>query len=365
MDLALTPNATLDALNDQALADGLAELARHGITSVVDARAHWRRGYVEAYERAAQNHTLTSRVVLSLWAYPYLDDAQQLSTLAAMYSDDPGSLLRASQIKIYSDGELNHRTAALLDPYLCCELAGSTGLNYSDQARLQSYIQTLGAVGFDFHIHAIGDRGVHEALNAIEAAQGPGARHRLTHVELVQPSDVPRFAELGVIADMQMSFSSVEPAHAYELAFLLGTGRIDERQWRLRALHEAGATVVLSSDYDVGELSPFAGMERALSRGDQSLPSLDTAIRAYTLNAAYLMRQEDRVGSIEVGKRADLVVLDRNPFEIPTAQLSQVQVVQTFLDGEAVHGENPFPDPPGLVFFDGFESGDLLAWSVP
>ena len=362
LDMALAPNPELEAMNDEALALGLQRIARHGITSVVDARAHWRRGYVESYQRAEAKGELTARVVLSLWAYPYLDDTEQIAALTDLYSNDPGSYLRASQIKIYSDGEINHRTAALLEPYSCCPLAGSTGLNYFDQSRLSRYIDELGAVGFDFHIHAIGDRGVHESLNAIENEQQPGARHRLTHLELIQPEDLPRFAALGAIADFQMSFDSVEPGHAFELEFLLGAGRIEERSWRLRSLFEAGATIVLSSDYDVGELSPFAGMKRALTRGDQSLPSLDEAMRAYTINAAFLMRQEDRVGSIEVGKRADLVILDRNPFQIPVQQLDQVQVEVTLLDGDAVFGPDPFPGPTASIFNDDFESGDLTAW---
>ena len=368
LDLALAPNPELDALNDQALIDGLDLARRHGITSLVDARGHWRRGYVEAYERARDAGRLTARVVVSLWAYPYLDDASQIAQLTTLYDNDPTSRLRLSQIKIYSDGEIGHTTAALLEPYTCCDLVGPLGLNYFDEARLTHYVTQLEAVGFDFHIHAIGDRGVHEALNAVAAARraqgasnqgNPSPRHRLTHVELVAPQDVPRFAALDVTADMQMSHMYVEPPFLHLNDDLLGHGRIEERIWRLRTLHDAGARVVLSSDYDVGEISPFAGMQRALNRGAESLPDVATAIRAYTLNAAYLMRQEDRVGSLEVGKRADLVVLDRNLFDIPSTQLGQVQVLRTFVDGEQVWGEGL--DEP--FFQDGFEIGSTLGWS--
>ncbi|MEM7352545.1 MAG: amidohydrolase [Acidobacteriota bacterium] len=367
-DLALAPNPELEALNDQALDEGLAFAARHGITSLVDARAYWRRGYVEAWQRAEQQERLTARVIASLWAYPYLDDGEQIATLSALYTNDPTSRLRFSQIKIYSDGEIGHTTAALLEPYLCCELADPTGLNYFDQARLTQYITALEPLGFDFHIHAIGDRGVHEALNAVEAAEAincpPGGgtcterRHRLTHVELVQPDDVPRFAGLGVIADLQMSHQYVLPPFQFDFAFLLGAPRILERSWQLRSLHEAGARIVLSSDYDVGEISPFVGMRNALTRGDQSLPDLDAAIRAYTIDAAFLMRQEDRVGSIEVGKLADLVVVDRNLFELDPAQLGEAQVDITLVEGEAVFGDLELD-----LFSDGFESGSTSAWS--
>lgn len=368
MDLALAPNPELEALNDEALAVGLDLARRHGITSLVDARAYWQRGYVEAWQRAEQRGALTARAIVSLWAYPYLDDAQQIATLATLYRNDPHALLRFSQIKIYTDGEIFHTTAGLLEPYRCCQLAGTRGLSYFSQQRLEAYIRALEPVGFDFHIHAIGDRGVHEALNAIEQAAAAtcpdrpaGAcrapRHRLTHVELVQPSDLSRFRALDVTADLQMSHRFVEPQHLLDSAFLLGEPRIHERLWRLRSLHEAGARVVLSSDYDVGSISPFAGMQRALTRGDQSLPDLDTAIRAYTINPAYLMRQEDRVGSLEVGKRADIVVLDRNLFENPVGEIGDARVAMTIFDGQIVFGDQE-------IFSDGFESGDTQAWPL-
>ncbi len=362
MDLALVTNPVLEQLNYEALLAGLDLVRRHGITSVVDGRAYWRRGYVEAWQRARTEGRLSARSIVSLWAYPDLDDPQQIATLAGMYANDPSSLLRFSQIKIYADGEIWHTTAALLEPYLCCQQAGPLGLNVFSQSRLAHYIEQLEPVGFDFHIHAIGDRGVHEALNAIEQESVAGARHRLTHVEMVQPGDVPRFAQLDVTADMQMSHEYVMPPHLFDNAFLLGSSRISERVWRLRDLHQAGARVVLSSDYDVGSISPFEAMRRALTRGDQSLPDLDAAIRAYTINAAYLMRQEDRVGSIEIGKLADLVILDRNLFDLPLPQIGDAQVVATILEGQVIFGDLVLSSPE--IFSDGFESGDLTAWSI-
>ena len=368
LDLALAPNPELEALNREALLAGL-ELARvNGITSLADARGHWRRGYVEAWQQVEADGLLTARSIVALWAYPYLDDTEQIAALTGLYSNDPDRFLRFSQVKVYSDGEIWHTSAALQDPYTCCPWAGPRGLNYFDEQRLQTYLEALGNVGFDFHIHAIGDRGVHETLNAVEAAAaacGPkepcqGRRHRLTHVEMVQPSDIGRFAALDVTADLQMSHPFVEPASLFDNAFLLGAPRIEERQWRLRDLHEAGANVVLSSDYDVGSLAAFEAMARAIDRGDQSLPNLDAALRAYTINAAYLMQQEHLVGSLEVGKRADIIVVDRNIFEIPSGQVPGTQVELTMVDGTIVFGEGA----QNLVFADGFESGTPDAWST-
>ncbi len=369
MDLALVPNPVLARLNDEALSAGLLSLRSFGITSIADARAYWRRGYVEAWQRAEQAGELSVRAVVGLWAYPYLDDTDQIAALGAMYSADPSSRLRFSQVKIYTDGEITHTTAALLQPYLLPGLVGPLGLDYFDPTRLTRYITELERFGFDMHIHTIGDRGVHQALNAIDAAGAancgvppvPGVncadrRHRLTHIELVQPSDVARFAAQGTIADLQMSSVYVEPQHLFDNVASLGAVRITERLWQLRSLWDARATVVLSSDYDVGDLSPFMGMQRSLTRGAQSLPSVEAAIRAYTLNAAHLMRQEDRVGSITVGKRADILVLDQNLFNIGLSQIGATKVLNTFLDGEQI-----WPEAPAL-FEDGFESGSTVAW---
>jgi len=178
-------------------------------------------------------------------------------------------------------------------------------------------------------------------------------------------ADKPRFGEIREhLGEFVRGAEVIIHNAEFDLAFLLGNQRISERSLRLRSLHEAGARIVLSSDYDVGDLSPFSGMRRALTRGDQSLPDLETAIRPYTLEAAYLMRQENTTGSIEVGKRADLIVLDRNPFEISAHQLDQVRVEVTLVDGEVVHGEDQSTAGGDPVFADSFETGDLSRWSL-
>ncbi len=345
-NLALARSEALDEANYAAVLLGLAANNGHGITSAVDARVYWRRGYVEAYERAQADDVLTVRMVLSLWAYPDADDDAQLSALAARYRDD-GGMLRVSQIKVYADGLLQNTTAALLEPYLGDTWGYERGLSYFDLDRLTRYTRSLQAVGFDMHVHAIGDRGVRETLDAIEAthtdAGGDDAHHRLTHVELVHPDDVPRFAALGAFADMQLS-EWTDPAHVQELGEFIGAERASERAWPVRDLHEAGATLVFSSDYDVGELSPFAGIERAVTRGDQSLPTVADAVRAYTINAARLMRSETATGSLEIGKRADLIVVDRDIFSVPETQIGDARVLWTLVDGRDVYRRAGF-DP--------------------
>ncbi|RKZ48613.1 MAG: amidohydrolase [Candidatus Parabeggiatoa sp. nov. 3] len=324
-------------LNYEGLLDALWLLNKNGITSVCEARTYWKRGFQDAWLRAEQENTLTVRAVLGLWAYPSMADAAQLSGIKALYRNNPNDLLRISQIKLYNDGILINSTAAMLAPYLekLGNIPSNNGLNYFTEERLTRYIAELEPVGFDFHIHAIGDRAVRESINAIEAAQSSSGRHRLTHLEVVSPADYPRFKALNITADMQVAGTFSNPEHWAENEFLIGDR--GNNLIPLKGLHEAGARITLSSDWDVSTLNPFVGMQNALTRAPQNLPDLATVIHAYTMNPAYVMRQETKVGSIEVGKEADLIVLDKNLFEIPIQSISQTQVLMTFLQGEIVY----------------------------
>jgi predicted amidohydrolase YtcJ len=159
----------------------------------------------------------------------------------------------------------------------------------------------------------------------------------------VNQQDVPRFSQLGVIADFQMSDASAFPnTFDFYFGIYLSPTVLAQEPHRLRTIYDTGARVVLSSDYDVGSISPFLGMHHALTRGVESLPTLDAAIAAYTIEPAYLMRQENTVGSLEVGKRADLIVLDRNLFTIPVSQIPGTQVLMTLLDGAEVWRDPTF-----------------------
>ncbi|MBV1920691.1 MAG: amidohydrolase, partial [Pseudomonadales bacterium] len=344
-DLAYTPTPELMQSNYEGLLYGLEQVAQNGITSVVDARVYWKRGYLDVWKRAVNENRLTARTALSLWAYPSVNDAEQLAKLKTMYSNDPDSLLRANQIKFYSDGIIHNTTAALLKPYLeHIEEVGSYGLNYFDKNRLALYTTELEKVGFDMHIHAIGDRGVQESLDAIEAAQQTNGknstRHRLTHIEMVSDADKPRFAELGAIADFQLAGDFTKPENANWMEPLIGNRAYE--MLPVKDIYETGATVTLSSDWDVSSLSPFVGMQNALTRGDQSLPNLDAVIKAYTINGAYTMRQEERTGSIEVGKFGDLVIVDQNIFEVDVNNIGKTKVLMTILGGNIVFNSGAF-----------------------
>ena len=344
-DLALAQSPALDTKNYDALRTGQANNSRHGITSAVDARVYWKRGHLAAYQKAADNDHLTARTTLSLWAYPSAEDAQQLDALVAMYAapTEADALLHTTQVKLYSDGLLENTTAALLQPYRVETWGPKTGLSYFDQARIAKYATHLQAVGFDLHIHAIGDRAVRESLNAIEAAKaspgGDKARHRLTHVEIIHPDDIPRFAALGVYADMQLTQYN-HPDRVHEYDEYLGSAVVTERAWPLRTLHEsmrqANIGAALSSDYDVSPLSPFEGIQRAVTRGDQSLPSVEEAVRAYTVFPAAITHSEQQTGTLQPGKAADLIVVDKDIFTIPKTDIAKTRVLWTLLQGDEV-----------------------------
>ncbi len=344
-EAALAPNDVLRAENLAALREAMQHNAAYGITSAVDARTYVQRGYLDAYRALERSGELTTRMVLSLWASPLAGDDAQIALLRSLFRDD-GGRLRVRQVKFYSDGLLQNTTAALLEPYTTRERLGpEAGLNYFPQARLARYLRELQPAGFDGHIHAIGDRAVREALSAVaearSAANGEATRHRLTHVELTHPDDVARFASSGVAADMQLG-SHTDPANVAETAEFVGPQRAEREAWVLRDLWNTGAVVALSSDFDVGELNPFATIARALRRGLQSLPDVAAALRAYTMHPAYIMRSERRTGSLEVGKLADFIVVDRDVFRVAPEEIAGTRVLWTVVGGDEVFRREGF-----------------------
>lgn len=316
---------------------GLIELAKNGITSICDARTYWKRNHHLSWQKAEQNNELTVRANLGLWLYPTEEDQSQINTMKSLYSNDPNSFLKINQVKLYSDGITVNTTAAMKADYKIdlFELAENKGLNYVDQNRIEKYISALEPIGFDFHIHAIGNRGVSEALDAIENSGSSSGRHRLTHIEYVDASDHARFAQLNVTADAQVVGEFSQPSHWHENDEFVDAN-LNDALIPIKSLSEANARITLSSDWDVSSLNPFVGMQNAVERTPQEI-SLEEAIRAYTINAAYVMRQENIVGSLEEGKEADFIILSQNLFEVASNKIGQTEVLQTYLQGELIY----------------------------
>jgi predicted amidohydrolase YtcJ len=338
IDLAIStiPN------NEQNDYDGLVnfalpELAKNGITSICDARTYWKRNHHLTWQRVENDQKLTVRANLGLWLYPTEDDATQINTLQSLYSNDPNSFLKINQIKLYSDGIIINTTSAMDDDFLfnLFYLPTNNGLNYVTQSRIGQYIAALEPIGFDFHIHTLGNRGVNEALNAIEQNGTSNGRHRLTHLEYVNPSDYSRFNQLNVTADAQVAGDFTQPANWHDNDDFVNPS-LNNSIIPLNGLNQANARITLSSDWDVSSLNPFVGLQNAVTRTPEEL-SLKNAIKAYTINAAYVMRQENKVGSLEVGKEADFIVLSQNIFDVPANQINQTQVLKTYLNGELIY----------------------------
>lgn len=332
----------------QSLKDALDELKKHGVTTVSDAGGFWRQAQTESWTRAEEEGILTVRASNALYVYPDENIGEQLPKLQARYSNDPEALVRFNQAKIYVDGILSLSTAKLnepyeYDPFADCrsDAADWDGFEYfGDNSTLAFISQALANSGFQLHYHVTGDKGVDLALSAIESVQSNNdiEPHRITHCYLVDELDRPRFADLGVVADMQLAPSSVSVEYVEGMNEFLGAERAATLLPAVE-LYEAGAMMTLSSDWDADTLSPLLKMETVLNRPTgRSFANLTTVIPMMTINAAKLLQHDDKTGSITVGKCADLVVIDKDIFNMSTDQISSAEVVRTYLQGELIFG---------------------------
>jgi predicted amidohydrolase YtcJ len=239
----------------------------------------------------------------------------------------------------------------MLEPYLdrCGHATDNRGHSFVDAATLRDAVRALDAAGFQVHVHAIGDRGVRETLDAM-AGTDPARRHHVAHLQLVHPGDVPRFAELGVAANMQALWA-VHDEQMTELTIpFLGEER-SRWQYPFGALHRAGARLVAGSDWPVSTPDPLAAIHTAVTRtayGDAGragtepfLPEqaldLTTAFAAYTSGSAWA-NHRDHAGVVAEGAVADLVVLDRDPFAAPSQEVGAARVTSTWIEGDPVFG---------------------------
>lgn len=325
---------------------GLALANRFGLTSIIEASADQK--IMEVYAGLDRQSGLTLRVLASLDT-----DAnkgpEQVADLIQMREAYQTGRLRATAAKIFADGVIESHTAALLEPYL--DRPGERGEPILEQAAFDALAIALDRAGFQIHIHAIGDRAVRMSLDALEAAgktNGPrDARHHIAHLELIDPADIPRFKSLGVAANFQPLWAYPDLYITELTEPILGPER-SRRLYPIGSITRSGALVVGGSDWSVSSLNPLEAIQVAVTRralddagGAPWLPreaiDLSTALKAYTINGAFLDRQETLTGSIEVGKAADLVVLDRNLFDIPAREIHLARVLLTVLEGKIVY----------------------------
>jgi predicted amidohydrolase YtcJ len=341
--------------------EGLLRAQRHlherGVTAWQDAIVGAYLGSQDplpVYLAAARSGQLTARVRGALW-WERGRGAEQIADLVARRDSGSAGRFTAGTVKIMQDGVAENFSAGMLEPYLdsCGGQTGGRGLSYVDPAELAANVAALDALGFQVHFHAIGDRAVRECLDAVAAARaangGNDHRHHIAHLQVVHPDDVPRFAELGVTGNMQALWAAHEPQLDQLTMPFLGPER-SARQYVFGDLLRSGARLAAGSDWAVSSANPLRALHVAVNRSmygstgseaepflpGQSLPAA-SAFAAYTIGSAHVNHLDHVTGSVEEGKLADLVVLDRDPIAGPPSEIGATSVLATYVEGEAVY----------------------------
>ncbi|MBG9513996.1 urease [Bacillus thuringiensis] len=339
MEKAWNSQPNLFEKNYEGLLDGLDEVAKNGITTVGDGRLYWKRGWLDVWNKVNDEKKLTSRVVLRPWVYPNLNEAEQMEYFKKIKRDDVSSRMLINQVKMYSDGISINSTAKTLEKYKFEWFTGTPyGLNYIPEEKMKWWLTELNKIGYGVLIHTIGDGGVRESLNAIEAAKKEGANqpYTLTHVEMVEDSDIDRFAKLGISADFQVGHDFAEdPKQSWASTYF--TNQQMKRIMPLGRIWKTGANVSLSSDWDVNELNPLVTISNALSIDEKGLSDVYAAIDAYTIKPAKALGLDNITGSIEVGKSADMVLLNEDITKMSADKIPNAKVLVTVLQGEVVY----------------------------
>ena len=344
----------LPTVDDDTMYAGLLEGQRHlhslGITSWQDAivgRYAGMRDVGPTYARAAATGDLTGTVVGALW-WERDRGREQVADLLEKRAAWSTGRFAASAVKVMQDGVAENGTAALVEPYLdrCGHATANTGISFVDPVELRGHVRELDRRGFQVHVHGLGDRGVREALDAFQGTD-PTRRHHIAHLQLVHPDDVPRFAVLGVSANIQALWACLDDQMTELTIPFLGEER-SARQYPFGDLHRAGARLVAGSDWPVSTPDPLAAIHTAVHRTaydepapagtDPFLPEqalgIEVAFAAYTSGSAWVNHRDD-AGRVEAGAVADLVVLDRDPFASPD-EIGAARVRSTWIDGECV-----------------------------
>ncbi|MFD9335325.1 amidohydrolase [Streptomyces sp. NPDC060028] len=311
------------------------------------------------YLRAAREGSLRARVVGALW-WDRERGLEQIPDLEERRRTGQVGRFKATSVKIMQDGIAENFTAGMLEPYLdgCGCATANSGLSFIDPQVLDQAVGILDRSGFQIHFHALGDRAVREVLDALTGALAANGandnRHHLAHLQIVHPDDVKRFAALGAAANIQALWAAHEPQMDELTIPFLGPERA-ALQYPFGDLQRAGARLVAGSDWSVSSPNPLWGIHVAVNRAvpdeapnapgtrepcppffpEQAL-TLSQALTAYTAGSAWANHLDDVTGTVEEGKYADLVVLDRNPFERPSEEIAETRVLRTYLDGELV-----------------------------
>jgi predicted amidohydrolase YtcJ len=343
---------TTEAEYYAALLEGQRYLHAFGVTGWQDAIVGTYAGMDDpgpTYLRAAREGDLTAHVVGALW-WDRDRGEEQVPELLARRAAYTRGRFRATSVKIMQDGVAENFTAAMGAPYLdrCGHATDRSGHSFVPPEALARHVRRLDAEGFQVHVHAIGDRGVREALDAF-AGTDPARRHHVAHLQVVHPDDRGRFAALGVAANLQMLWACLDEQMVELTLPFLGPERASW-QYPFGDLHRLGARLVAGSDWPVSTPNPLEAVHVAVNRTafgetgpagtEPFLPgqalALETALAAYTSGSAWVCHRDD-AGVVRPGATADLVVLDADPFALAPDEVGGVGVRSTWIAGRPVH----------------------------
>ncbi|MCY1272611.1 N-substituted formamide deformylase [compost metagenome] len=325
---------------------------RRGITGVLDAMVS--RNYMKNYQASHDRGDLTLRVRATSKVFAHKPLDEQLRELRDLRETYRGDRVCLHSAKFFLDGVLESGTAVLLEPR--SDTGGNAELMFT-QEQINRYFAAFDREKFQLHVHTIGDGAVRAAVDGIEYARQQNgkwdARHQLAHLQVVDPADISRFESLDILANFQPLWAQPQPEADAIAEAMLGPAR---SQWifPIGAFVRKGVTCMMSSDWGVSTYDPFQILQSAVTRQNadagpdgpvhnpQQRIGIEDALRGYTLNAAHAAWRDDCTGSLSVGKYADLIVLDRNLFEISPYEIGQTQVLLTLLEGQEVHRDPGF-----------------------
>ena len=330
---------------EKAFEAALAHFASLGVTGVHDmgtSAEDW-----SLFRAFGDEGRLTLRITAYAAGMPAMEAIAPLRPTPWLY----GGRLKLQGIKIYTDGALGSRGAFLLKPY--SDEPATRGLQFLDDARIKNLFSRANYLGFQVAAHAIGDAANRQALDAfaeIRPTYGDAFRNRIEHAQVIDPADFPRFAELKIVASVQPTHATSDKAMAGDR---LGEARL-EGAYAWASLKQAGVRLALGSDVPVEPANPFYGLHAAVTRQDrQGQPpggwrphealTLQQAFAGFTTDAAWAGGMEGKVGQLQEGAYADFLLLDRDPFTIGAAELPQVTVEETWLDGRRVFMRSASP----------------------
>ena len=322
-----------------ALRTAMLKLAKLGLTSVHDAGAG--SGTIEAYKLLLDDGPLPIRVNVMLSASDSFFE-QRLNEGHYRSADDT---LTMNSVKIAADGALGSRGAAMIDDY--SDLSGHTGLLLHNPERLEYFMRAAMNAGFQVNTHAIGDSANKAVLDNYEQliteTSSRGLRHRVEHAQILRYEDILRFAELGVIPSMQATHATSDKNMAVDR---IGEVRI-QGAYAWRKLIDAGALIANGSDFPVESPNPFFGLHASITRQDKNnqppggwfpeekMTTIE-AFASFTIDAAYSGHQENLLGTLEPGKKADFIILDRDVFAIDETEIWKIEVEETWVNGQRV-----------------------------